>query len=92
MGDTEDRLIFVDSLGTDADIQKLHEMIQKHFRYTGSVKAKEMLDNWELTKNLFVKVIHIKIPRRTRINKPRRSTIKKNLRTTSTSGIKKGHV
>ncbi|MDR0611794.1 MAG: hypothetical protein LBG58_16935 [Planctomycetaceae bacterium] len=53
-------MVDLEPMFLETDIQKLHEMIQKHFRYTGSVKAKEMLDNWERTKNLFVKVIPIK--------------------------------
>jgi glutamate synthase domain-containing protein 3 len=50
-------MVDLEPMFLESDINKLHEMIQKHFQYTGSVKAKEMLDNWERTKNLFVKVI-----------------------------------
>ncbi|MDR0390726.1 MAG: glutamate synthase large subunit, partial [Planctomycetaceae bacterium] len=50
-------MVDLEPMFLDTDIEKLYAMIQNHFRYTGSVKAKEMLDNWERTKNLFVKVI-----------------------------------
>ncbi|MDR0703809.1 MAG: glutamate synthase large subunit [Planctomycetaceae bacterium] len=50
-------MVDLEPMFLEADIQKLYEMIQKHFQYTNSAKAKEMLDNWERTKNLFVKVI-----------------------------------
>ncbi|MDR1924642.1 MAG: glutamate synthase large subunit [Planctomycetaceae bacterium] len=50
-------MVDLEPMFLDADIQKLYGMIEKHFKYTNSAKAKEMLDNWERTKNLFVKVI-----------------------------------
>jgi glutamate synthase (NADPH/NADH) large chain len=50
-------MVDLEPMFLESDINKLYEMIQKHFQYTNSIKAKEMLDNWERTKNLFVKVI-----------------------------------
>jgi glutamate synthase domain-containing protein 2/glutamate synthase domain-containing protein 3 len=50
-------MVDLEPMFLDLDIEKLRGMIQKHYGYTGSTKAKEMLDNWERTKNLFVKVI-----------------------------------
>jgi glutamate synthase (NADPH/NADH) large chain len=38
------------------DITELKEMITKHLKYTGSKKAKYILDNWEECLTLFVKV------------------------------------
>ena len=39
------------------DVLRLHRMIRDHHKYTGSTRALEMLENWERTRNLFVKVI-----------------------------------
>ncbi|MDR3234343.1 MAG: glutamate synthase large subunit [Planctomycetaceae bacterium] len=50
-------MVDLEPMFLDSDISKLRGMIQKHFDYTESTKAKELLDNWERTKNLFVKVI-----------------------------------
>jgi glutamate synthase domain-containing protein 3 len=50
-------MVDLEPMFLDSDIEKLRGMIQKHYDYTGSTKAREMLDNWERTKNLFVKVI-----------------------------------
>jgi glutamate synthase (NADPH/NADH) large chain/glutamate synthase (ferredoxin) len=41
------------------DKQLLHDMITKHFMYTGSRKAKEVLDTWEAMLPKFVKVMPI---------------------------------
>ena len=38
------------------DIAELKEMITKHLKYTGSRKAKQILDNWEDCLTMFVKV------------------------------------
>lgn len=39
------------------DFNFLHMMLEKHHRYTNSVKAIELLSQWEISKNHFVKVI-----------------------------------
>jgi glutamate synthase (NADPH/NADH) large chain len=39
------------------DIRELSELIQKHHRYTGSQRAREVLDNWETYLPKFMKVI-----------------------------------
>jgi glutamate synthase domain-containing protein 3 len=41
------------------DIEKLKSMITRHFEYTGSVKAKEILDTWDYSIDKFVKVFPI---------------------------------
>ncbi|MDR3109979.1 MAG: glutamate synthase large subunit [Planctomycetaceae bacterium] len=50
-------MVDLEPMFLETDIEKLRGMIQKHYDYTGSQKAKELLENWERTKNLFVKVI-----------------------------------
>jgi glutamate synthase (NADPH/NADH) large chain len=40
---------------TDEEI--LRELVQKHFGYTGSFRAKAILENWASMRNLFVKVM-----------------------------------
>ncbi|MDR1958567.1 MAG: glutamate synthase large subunit [Planctomycetaceae bacterium] len=39
------------------DADRLYQMIRNHHKYTGSLRALDMLENWERTRNLFVKVI-----------------------------------
>ncbi|MDR0871383.1 MAG: glutamate synthase large subunit [Planctomycetaceae bacterium] len=50
-------MVDLEPLFLQEDIAKLRGMIDRHYTHTGSTKAKELLDNWERTKNLFVKVI-----------------------------------
>ena len=38
------------------DVDELHDMIDKHYRYTGSPRAKMMLDDWDIVRRMFVKV------------------------------------
>ncbi|MBL7112861.1 MAG: glutamate synthase large subunit [Bacteroidales bacterium] len=40
-----------------ADIRELKDLITKHFKYTGSAKAKKILDSWEEYLTQFIKVI-----------------------------------
>jgi glutamate synthase (NADPH/NADH) large chain len=39
-----------------ADDELLRGLVEKHFRHTGSVAARQMLDNWAQTRSKFVKV------------------------------------
>ena len=39
------------------DADRLYRMIRNHHKYTGSTRALDLLENWERTRNLFVKVI-----------------------------------
>jgi len=41
------------------DKEVLHALLEKHYLYTGSAHAKEILDNWENRFPLFVKVVPI---------------------------------
>ena len=44
---------------TPEDKQTLRTMIENHHRYTGSRKAKLVLDNWEVLLPKFVKVMPV---------------------------------
>ena len=46
-----------DMLGHDA--VRLRMLVGRHFRYTGSMRARELLDNWPLALSKFVKVMPI---------------------------------
>jgi len=39
------------------DIRELRDMIQKHYRYTGSQRAREVLDDWETYLPKFIKIM-----------------------------------
>ena len=41
----------------EGDRQEVKEMIEKHFKYTGSDPAEWILENWEYASSLFVKVM-----------------------------------
>jgi glutamate synthase (NADPH) large chain len=43
-------------LGPNSDEFILRELIEKHFRYTGSFRAKEILQDWERMRTRFIKV------------------------------------
>ena len=42
---------------TEEDKREVKDMIEKHFRYTGSDPAEWILENWEVASGLFVKVM-----------------------------------
>ena len=50
-------MVELETVWISQDAGKLHRLIQKHHRYTGSPRAKMMLDNWQNVLPLFVKVI-----------------------------------
>ncbi len=39
------------------DKQEVKTMIERHLEYTGSVPAKHILDNWETSSDMFVKIM-----------------------------------
>ena len=41
----------------EADEVILKRLIENHFRYTGSLRAKALLESWEETRRAFVKVM-----------------------------------
>ncbi|WP_062227687.1 glutamate synthase large subunit [Aureimonas frigidaquae] len=48
---------------TGHDDERLYQLISNHFHYTGSTRAKEMLDNWESYRPRFVKVMPVEYRR-----------------------------
>ena len=48
---------------TKHDDERLRQLISNHQRYTGSVRAKEILDNWETFRPKFVKVMPVEYRR-----------------------------
>jgi glutamate synthase (NADPH/NADH) large chain len=52
-------MVDVESVWQDEDIRQLRSMIETHFRYTGSQRAAQILENWESRLPLFVKIMPI---------------------------------
>jgi glutamate synthase (NADPH) large chain len=52
-------MIELEKVSTANDKKLLHEMITSHFMYTGSRKAKQLLDSWAATLPKFVKVMPV---------------------------------
>jgi len=52
-------MVELEGVATAEDKQALHEMITSHFVYTGSRKAKMVLDAWETMLSRFVKVMPV---------------------------------
>ena len=59
--DTKCNLDMVDleTVWKQEDEKRLKKLIQQHFKYTGSIRARRILDNWEAHMPLFVKVMPI---------------------------------
>jgi len=53
----------VDSDMTRHDDERLRALIQSHLRYTGSTRAKEILEHWERFRPMFVKVMPVEYRR-----------------------------
>jgi glutamate synthase domain-containing protein 2/glutamate synthase domain-containing protein 3 len=51
------QLVEVDKIKTDDDVFKVFSLIEKHFYYTNSKRAKFILQNWTIEKLNFTKVI-----------------------------------
>ncbi|MFL5081422.1 MAG: glutamate synthase large subunit, partial [Microvirga sp.] len=45
------------------DAERLHKLIANHLLYTGSSRAKEILDNWSVVRHRFVKVMPVEYRR-----------------------------
>ena len=52
-------MVDVESVWQEEDVKRLHDMIERHFRYTGSQRAAQILENWESRLPLFVKIMPI---------------------------------
>ncbi len=49
--------LFLETLSDSAEIQTVKNLVQNHYRHTGSTRAQDILHNWERSVNRFVKVI-----------------------------------
>jgi glutamate synthase (NADPH/NADH) large chain len=56
-------MVDLEAMKQEEDINTLKALIETHIRHTGSAKAKGMLENWERTLSLFVKVMPIEYRR-----------------------------
>jgi glutamate synthase (ferredoxin) len=60
-GDFTDRvntqMVGVESLDDSEEIAKVRGMIERHLQYTGSTRAKEVLDNWDAHVTKFVRIM-----------------------------------
>jgi glutamate synthase domain-containing protein 3 len=50
-------MVELETVWREEDRTQLREMIRKHCEYTGSVRAQGILENWEASVPLFVKVM-----------------------------------
>jgi len=50
-------MVDLESVWTDEDKDTLHTLLTKHFEYTQSARAKDILDHWDSRLPLFVKVM-----------------------------------
>ena len=48
---------------TRYDSERLRHLIANHLKYTGSTRAREILDDWENSKNKFLKVMPVEYRR-----------------------------
>ena len=48
---------------TRYDSERLHQLIANHLKYTGSARAKDILDNWDAYKPKFRKVMPVEYRR-----------------------------
>ncbi|HEY3289872.1 MAG TPA: glutamate synthase-related protein, partial [Anaerolineae bacterium] len=49
-------MVDLDPLSDQEDVDELLGMIEKHWQYTGSQRARFMLDDWDIVRRMFVKV------------------------------------
>jgi glutamate synthase domain-containing protein 3 len=52
-------MVDVETVWQDADVRQLRDMIENHYRYTGSRRAAQILENWESRLPLFVKIMPV---------------------------------
>ncbi|HEU5361382.1 MAG TPA: glutamate synthase large subunit, partial [Candidatus Deferrimicrobiaceae bacterium] len=52
-------MVDVETVWAEEDAKELRVMIENHFRFTGSTRAKSILENWESRLPLFVKVMPV---------------------------------
>jgi glutamate synthase domain-containing protein 3 len=52
-------MVELENVWREEDKQGLRELIERHFKWTASAKARQILDNWQDSVGKFVKVIPI---------------------------------
>jgi glutamate synthase (NADPH) large chain len=52
-------MVDLESIWHREDVQLLHDLISRHYRWTGSRQASRILDNWQAVSGRFVKVMPI---------------------------------
>jgi len=52
-------MVLLEAVEDDADVAELKELVSKHHRYTNSVTAERLLDEWESALKQFVKVMPV---------------------------------
>ena len=52
-------MVEIETIADKTDTSQLQTMLEKHFHYTNSVKAKSVLENWNESVFRFVKVIPV---------------------------------
>jgi glutamate synthase (NADPH/NADH) large chain len=50
-------MVELSPVSTEADVKKVHQMVQRHHQYTGSAVAERLLDQWDVAVGRFVKVL-----------------------------------
>jgi glutamate synthase domain-containing protein 3 len=50
-------MVELETLDDDDDIAELKDLVENHQRYTGSLVAQRLLDNWDASLSKFVKII-----------------------------------
>ena len=68
-------MVELERLEDGSDVWLVRNLIEEHARLTGSGLARRILDNWESTKNRFVKVMpveyrHVLERRKTQVTRP----------------------
>ena len=48
---------------TRFDAERIHQLVANHLRYTGSTRARQILDNWDVYKGKFRKVMPVEYRR-----------------------------
>jgi glutamate synthase domain-containing protein 3 len=52
-------MVDLESVWSEQDKTRLRALIESHLRHTGSLRARRVLENWEASLPLFVKVMPI---------------------------------
>ena len=50
-------MVGIESLEDAAEIAKVRGMIERHHQYTGSARARHVLDNWDILVSKFVRIM-----------------------------------